>query len=216
MKSVAQLDALVNNVILADDFDVTHLQNFNVTHELKRLDVDDPQSSTFAKENGWKQASIKIRLPAECIRNVSEDHAPEFEVKGVYHRSLVEVIKTAFQDISMKSFHYTPFQLWWKQTPNSTPERIITELYNSDAFLEEHEKIQRQPHEPGCKLETCITAIMLWSDSTHLANFGTASLWLIYGFFGNQSKYSCSKPTSFAAHHIVYIPSVCFLFFKFV
>ncbi|KAF8219308.1 hypothetical protein L208DRAFT_1341630 [Tricholoma matsutake] len=216
MKSMGQLDALVNNVILADDFDVTHLMNFNVTCELKCLDVDDPQSSTFAEENGWMQASVKIRLPAERVRNVSEDHAPEFKVKGVYHRSLLEVIKTAFQDISAKSFHYTPFQLWWKPTPNSAPEHIITELYNSDAFLWEHEKIQTQLHDPGCELETCIAVIMLWSDSTHLTNFGTTSLWPIYGFFWNQSKYSHSKPMSFAAHHITYIPSVCLLLSKFV
>jgi hypothetical protein len=75
-------------------------------------------------------------------------------------------------------------------------------------MITEHEKIQVQPHEPGCNLETVIGAIMLWSDSTHLASFGTASLWPIYAYFNNQSKYAQGKPTSFATHYIVYIPSV--------
>ncbi|KAJ3569072.1 hypothetical protein NP233_g5289 [Leucocoprinus birnbaumii] len=47
---------------------------------------------------------------------------------------------------------------------------------------------------------------MLWSDATHLADFGSASLWPIYCYFGNQSKYERLKPSNFAAHHIAYIP----------
>ena len=63
------------------------------------------------------------------------------------------------------------------------------DLYNSEAFLEEHKKLQQQPKEEGCNLERVIAAIMVLSDLTHLANFRQASLWLIYIFFGNQSKY---------------------------
>ncbi|KAG2335358.1 hypothetical protein BDR05DRAFT_1006898 [Suillus weaverae] len=75
-------------------------------------------------------------------------------------------------------------------------------------MLQEQEKLDSQPHEPDCNLETVIAAIMLWSDSTHLASFGNASLWPIYLFIGNQSKYICGKPTSFAAHHLAYIPKL--------
>jgi len=53
-----------------------------------------------------------------------------------------------------------------------------------------------------------ILALMIWSDSTHLASFGTASLWPIYLYFGNQSKYTRAKPSAFAAHHLAYIPKV--------
>ncbi|KAG2336125.1 hypothetical protein BDR05DRAFT_978853 [Suillus weaverae] len=77
-------------------------------------------------------------------------------------------------------------------------------------MLQEQEKLDSQPHEPDCNLETVIAAIMLWSDSTHLASFGNASLWPIYLFIGNQSKYICGKPTSFAAHHLAYIPKDTF------
>lgn len=210
MKSMAELDALVDNVLLAEDFNVEHLRDFSAARELKRLDDEDSVSPTFSAENGWRESSVKIRLPAEGVKNASEDVAPQFKVHSIHHRSLVEVIRTAFQDVSAKSFHYTPFKLFWKPTPDSNPERVITELYNSDAFLEEHAKLQGQPQEPECQLETGIAVIMLWSDATHLANFGTASLWPIYSLFGNQSKYARAKPTNFAAHHVAYIPTVSF------
>jgi hypothetical protein len=121
----------------------------------------------------------------------------------------LDVIQTAFQDAKAQFYHLVPFRLFWKPNPDSEPERVVTDLYNSEAFLEEHEKLQQQPKEEGCDLERAIAAIMVWSDSTHLANFGQASLWPIYVFFGNQSKYQRGKPSNFAAHHLAYIPSVC-------
>jgi hypothetical protein len=126
---------------------------------------------------------------------------------------LVEAITTAFQDDSAQKFHYVPHHLFWKPTPESAPERVIrliTELYNSDAFIEEYANLLKSPQSPGpqAALEIGIAALMVWSDSTHLAEFGNASLWPIYLFFGNQSKYSRAKPTDFAAHHVAYMPKV--------
>jgi hypothetical protein len=107
-----------------------------------------------------------------------------------------------------------PYKLFWQPDDDEPPERIITELYTSDAMLQEQEKLDSQPHKPDCNLETVIAAIMLWSDLTHLASFGNASLWPIYLFIGNQSKYIRGKPTSFTAHHLAYIPKV-FLYLNF-
>jgi hypothetical protein len=214
MKSVAELQSLVDNVLLADDYDNTHLKNFSVRSELRRLDGDfekDSSSLPFSHENGWKKSTVRIKLPAEGVKQ-TEDSAPELEVPGVYHRSLLEVFTTALQDESAKSFHYTPFSLFWKPMPESTPERIYSELYNTDAFLEEHRKVQLLPSKPGPQYERAIVAGMFSSDSTHLANFGTQSLWPGYTFIGNQSKYARGKPSQFAAHHLVYIPSVSPIF----
>jgi hypothetical protein len=207
VKSITELDKLVNDVILADDFDKAHLKGFNAARELKRLDEHE-QRAEFPSEDGWKEASVKIRLPAEKARHTSEGGAPEFEVNGVFYRPLTDVIISAFQEVTAETFHITPFRLYWQHSEDEPAERVITELYNSDAMIAEHQKIQAQRREPGCTLETVVGAIMLWSDSTHLADFGTASLWPIYAYFGNQSKYTRGKPTSFAAHHIAYMPSV--------
>ena len=93
-----------------------------------------------------------------------------------------------------------------------TDQRLYSELYHSDAFIEEHSHIQNRsrppPDDPGCKLEKVVAALMFWSDSTHLADFGTAKLWPIYMFFRNLSKYIRSRPSSGACNHLAYIPLV--------
>ena len=144
MKSVAELQFLINNVLLADDYDCEHLKNFSTRSEIWCLDTEPGKGSSsipFANENGWKQSTIWIRLPAENVKQI-KDSTPELEVPDVYHHSLLEVFITAVQEASAKSFHYTPFSLFWKPTPESTPEHIYSELYNLDAFLEEHHNMQ--------------------------------------------------------------------------
>ncbi|KAI0374977.1 hypothetical protein BV20DRAFT_1033013 [Pilatotrama ljubarskyi] len=88
--------------------------------------------------------------------------------------------------------------------------RVYSEIYDSDALLADDEEIQRRPREAddADDIEYAIAPLLLWSDSTHLANFGTASLWPAYAYFGSQSKYTRGKPTAFAAHHVAYIPSL--------
>ena len=49
---------------------------------------------------------------------------------------------------------------------------------------------------------------MFWSDATHLAQFGNASAWPVYLFFGNQFKYLRASPTSGACHPVAFIPTV--------
>jgi hypothetical protein len=60
----------------------------------------------------------------------------------------------------------------------------------------------------NCKLDKVVAALMFWSDSTHLTNFGNAKLWPIYMLFENLSKYIRAKSNSGAEHHVAYIPSV--------
>lgn len=87
-------------------------------------------------------------------------------------------------------------------------ERVHGEAYTSDTVLEFEEQIRNRPGASDCKLETVVAIWMLYSDSTHLANFGTAAIWPVYGWLGNLSKYLRGKPSKFAAHHLAYIPKV--------
>lgn len=89
-------------------------------------------------------------------------------------------------------------------------ERLYGEVYMGDAMNREHEEIRRNlPKTPGKpNPETVVAAILLYSDSTRLAQFGNASLWPAYCWFANWTKYDRGKPSSFAAHHLAYIPSV--------
>ena len=211
--SVARLNSLVRDVLHPSDFQIEHLDNFSAKRELEHLDDEEDTSYPFSNENVWNVSTVTISLPAEGVKHTSEKHAPVLEIPGVHHRKLVEVIITAFKDEAAKKFNFIPHHLYWKPTPESEPERVITELFNSDAVINEYKELLRHPP-PSSRpdIETAIAAIMLWSDSTHLAEFGTASLWPLYSFFGNQSKYSRAKPSDFAAHHVAYIPSVYILF----
>ena len=86
----------------------------------------------------------------------------------------------------------------------------------SEAFLVEDNKIHANCNgqDSGSQMENIVIVIMLWLDSTHLTSFGNASLWPIYVYVGNLSKYIQLKPTAKSAHHLAYIPKVNYLYFQ--
>ena len=53
-----------------------------------------------------------------------------------------------------------------------------------------------------------IVSLLIYSNSTHLANFGMASLWPIYIWFGNISKYIHLRASSFSTHHLAFLSLV--------
>ncbi len=109
-------------------------------------------------------------------------------------------------------FNYSPYMLLWQppRTREGLPplQQVYGEAYTSKAFRDADEELQQSPHEPGCNLPRAVIALMPWSDSTHLVEYGNASLWPIYLQFGNQSKYDRGRPNSNACHHVAYIPKV--------
>ena len=206
-KSISELNRLVKEVLTAEDFEKEDLANFSAAREAARLDsYQDENSPVFLAADGWIERSVPISVPAERVKNTSEEAAPVFEVPGLHYRKIVEVVKSAFQEPMAAKYHISPYKEFWQPSEGDPVERLYSEVYSSDAMINEHEKIRSQPR--ACRLETVVAAIMLWSDSTHLASFGTASLWPIYMFLGNLSKYTRGMPTSFSAHHIAYIPKV--------
>ncbi|KAJ7101024.1 hypothetical protein C8R43DRAFT_1048129 [Mycena crocata] len=158
-------------------------------------------------KDGWREVSVEIEVP-DGKQHGPDDPLPKFSVPGLHFRNLTQTIKSALEDRSSRFFHYTPFRHFWQPTQNEPTQRIYDEIYSSDAFIEAHEKIQRQAPEPNCTLERVVAALMWWSDSTHLANFGTASLWPLYLWFGNQSKWVRGKPRAGACHHVAYMPKL--------
>ncbi|RPD56887.1 hypothetical protein L227DRAFT_587910 [Lentinus tigrinus ALCF2SS1-6] len=225
VKSAGELDRLVNDVLLAEDFDREDLRGFRAAREFDRMDAFAATQGAFSADDGWREGSIKINVPKEKISHESEESAPELEVSGIYFRTFLEVIKAAAQAVDTRKAHWLPFGFYWRrnvpptgsqQTPEpaedvpASEERMYSELYNSDAMIEADQAIQSAPREAGDApdLEYAVAPIMLYSDSTHLTNFGTASLWPIYVFFGWLSKYVRAKPNSFVAHHLAYIPSL--------
>jgi hypothetical protein len=215
LKSLSALDDLVKNVLLATDFKSEDLVGFRAAHEAERVDQSDHIQSLFSADNGWIERSIDIFLPAEGVAHASERHAPKFKVPGLIHCQLLHVIKAVLHETSTKHFHLFPYQEFWERLPGSPPERIYSELYTADAFLAEHDKIRAHCNgqDSDSWTENITIAITLWSDSTHLTSFRNASLWPIYLFVGNLSKYIRLKPTTHSAHHLAYIPKVSHLYF---
>lgn len=212
-KSVDTMKTLVSDVIKADDFDVRHFDNFSYECEVKRFDSYTEPTGMFSADNGWREGSVKISLPKEGKKHLSEADAPEFEVKGVWYRPLCEVIRSAYEDATQRHFHVRAFKLFRSDsdsTPRNSDERIWSDIYDSNAMIEEQVKIDALPRNPddAPEVEYAVAPLMFWSDATRLANFGTQSLWPIYLYFGSLSKYMRAKPSMFAAHHLAYMPSV--------
>ncbi|PPR02756.1 hypothetical protein CVT24_002089 [Panaeolus cyanescens] len=205
VKSLNDLNVLVHNVILDDKFNREDLSRFDAAKASKALDPTTRPSSQL--RDGWNRASVSIPLPNPSHKFSKEEDAPHAEVSGLLYRRLTDVIKIMYQEKSASEFHTTPFEEFWKPTSEAPPERIYSELYNSNALLREHEAVKQQQQQTT-DLETVILPMMQWSDATHLADFGTASLWPIYFYNGFQSKYDRAKPKSFAAHHLAYVPKL--------
>ena len=206
-KSEGEVDRLIRDVINAPDFQAEDLQDLNTHRENRRLDTAN-KATPF--EDDFQAASLTIEVPTGKPGNQLASRA--YSVPGLHYRKLLNVVKAAFQDPLSRQFHFTPFTLLHRSSITNEEQRVYGELYNSDEFINEHKRVQNRspppPDDPGCKLEKVIAALMFWSDSTHLTNFGTAALWPIYLFFGNLSKYVRSQPSSGACHHLAYIPSV--------
>jgi Plavaka transposase len=159
----------------------------------------------YLKNDNWKEAVIKIPLPLAQTQYASEDDAHMLEVKFV-HQSLGEVVKLGVQDFaSSHNFHWCGFKQFWQPSEGNPEQQVYGEVYTLDTFLEMESKL---PDIEGCTLEKAVVPLLVYSDLTHLANFGTALLWPIYIWFGNISKYIHIKPSLFTAHHLAYLPSV--------
>ena len=212
-KSHVELDRLVNEVIRSPDFSPAELVGFRAAKEAILMDkylasgAQRAQTSSSARVQ-WLETSVFISLPCDGVKHASEAVAPKFEVKGLYHRRIVEVVRSALAEPAAQKFHLFPFREYWKPSPDKPAERVYSEAFTADYFLGQCEKILHT--NPQKKRIPVMIGMMIWSDSTHLASFGTASLWPVYLYFGNQSKYTRAKPSEFAAHHLAYIPKVIF------
>ena len=204
-KSNAEVNRLVHDYVRHRDFKPEELKNFDAGRENSRIDALDTSKESPLPDS-FQTTSVNIEVPTGV-----KDAPPHiFSIPGLYYRPLTASIRASFGSPIATHFHYSPFRQFRTSPTTGEPERIFSELYDSEAFIEEHDKIRRSAptDEPDCKCEKAVAAIMFWSDSTHLANFGTAKLWPVYMLFGNLSKYIRAQPTSGACQHVAYIPSL--------
>lgn len=223
-KSQNDLQNLVDDVILDDNFDRSELADFNASKVLKQLKEPAPASSdglplippcpgnAICPAEGWTNSSVRIRLPHEGHKFTTEEDAPEVEIKNVYHRSILGGIVSAFQGKSFYDLHLKGFIQMWKPSDSEPAERVRGEVYWSEECLEMADNVRETiPEDTNLENLEVIVAPLLWySDSASLASFGTASLWSVFQWVGLLSKYIRGKLSSFSAYHLAYIPSVSF------
>ena len=207
-KSNSEVNRLVHEVLQATDFNAKDLASFDASTETSRFDAAEkeiPPEDVFAIDR-WRHTTIDISVPTR--EKKKEGNGVTFSVDGLRYRPILDVIRAVLAEVSSKSFHLTPFKRLWKSPITGHEQRVYDELYASDAWNQAHDEIMKQRRDDGCKLERVVAGLMFWSDSTRLAQFGHASAWPIYLFFGNLSKYARTNPESGCCHPIVFIPSV--------
>ncbi|KAF9219981.1 hypothetical protein BS17DRAFT_853961 [Gyrodon lividus] len=162
------------------------------------------ESNIFSADHGWKTSSVPVPLPHEQTKFWSSERDPSISVlmvDGVHHCDITNIIISMFQD--------APFEEYWKPDPGVLdPIRVFGEAYTSPQYLDAYQQVNFLPHKDGDDLERVVVPLMLWSNATHLTNFGDASLWPLYMFFENESKYTHGKPTAAACHHVADIPTL--------
>ncbi len=221
---------LLKEIVGDEDFRGADIQNANFAAIDKQLakDVQSPWGG-----NGWTSSTVTVEVPLlvkqtkatkqaqartaqyDKRHDIVDEEARQvpihkFEVPHIHHRSLLHILRSAIEDDpSSKDFHWHGFEERWQPPdPNVPSERVFGELYTSEAFLKAERELLSAVAEDD--LPRVIAAIMVWSDATHVAQFGQAKMWPIYLFFGNLSKYLRCRPSSKAAHHLAFLPSVRF------
>ncbi|KAG6915548.1 hypothetical protein DXG01_010983 [Tephrocybe rancida] len=169
-KSDPKMNHLVHDVLLHPKFCLEDLAKFNAQRENQHADDADKKSPHL---DMFLEASIGIDVPS------GDKDVPSriFDVPGLLYQRLTNVVIAAFNDSLTTKFHLSPYKLFHESPITGKQERVFSEI------------AELPPDDLGCKCEKVIAALMFWSNSTHLANFGTAKLWPIYLLFGNLSTY---------------------------
>jgi hypothetical protein len=197
--------------IIADpDFNPADIRN--VRWDKVNASLGSDNTDEWVDDAVWTNSTVTITVPFQSRRGEGGDHLTspkDFTVPNFRHRNLVSVIREKLSNPTNGAhFHYEPYELHWRPGNGAQEARVYGELYTSTAFIDAHQELQASPTEPNCDLQRVVVALMFWSDVTQLTSFGDASLWPLYLFFGNESKYRRCKPSNHACHHVAYFQKV--------
>ena len=179
----------------------------------KNKDEINPATSSWVDDSGWKTTEISIEVPVH--NKMAKGKGVESRVVGtLHHRSIVSILREKLANTpAWKFFHMDGHELRWKPggSDTSTEFRVLSELYNSDAFMEAQREVRTNPlpsESEGCTHPRVVVGAMFWSDATHLSTFSQSKVWPLYMIFGNDSKYQRGKDGSESYYHVAYFDSV--------
>jgi hypothetical protein len=220
--SVQGFDALVKKVLLHSDFILDDLADFNANRELNRLvnfstvGPQDPPTNSgrtvipvdYRPSDGWRLGRVTLKVPGKWKK---KENVPEIIIDNIPYRNPLDIVCSAFQDKQFLNYHLKGFTEIWKPSDQESEEQLYSEVYSSPAYLEMEDEVRMKRLKSWPNILETVVLPWLWaSDSTHLAAFGSASLWPGYLSFGSLSKYIRTKVSSLSMYHVVYFKTVCF------
>jgi hypothetical protein len=218
VKSFADIDKLIHNVIRHEDFKASDFSaTFSTAREAERMDkerVTNPSNNSssnlpFRPEDGWNIGSVSIPVPCDGVRFRSKAEAPCFIIDKIWYRRPLEVIKMAFTEPATENFILSHSRsignLQMMNLKNDYIQKHSLPMFSMNTTMYSELPLGKALIASWSLL---LRVLFFYSDATHLANFGTASLYPMYMYIGNQSQYTRPKPSEFSAHHIAYIPKV--------
>lgn len=211
-KSKLDRSILVNDVILNPSFDPLEIAppfNFNALDDLIVSSAGGIASPEQQLGTGWAKGDATIDIPA-----TGQHPRTTWSVPGVYYRDVTQVIRHVLESPTGASFNYDGFEEWWQPPSTTVPpapkQRVYHNVYTADAFLQAKAALRASEPRNYKGPPRRVIGLMFWSDSTHLTDFGQASLHPIYMAFANQSKADRCHPNKRCLHHIAYMPDVGF------
>ena len=127
-KSDAEVNRLVNGVLLDPNFKLEDLRGFNVAGGNQQSDAAEKKFPFF---NSFQTADIDIEVPS----GTSGIPPGTFSVPGLVYWKLTAIIQASFSSPLASHFHFLPFKLFHR-SPSGVEERVFSEVYNSDVFIE--------------------------------------------------------------------------------
>ena len=109
VKSLQEMNHLVHDILLTNDFKVEDLSNFNTTTQNSILDRKCRDSRPAS--DGWCEVNINIEIPTQTPDSDTAEYHWSFTITSFLYQSLIDVLKSAFSFSNAKCFHlFFPFK----------------------------------------------------------------------------------------------------------
>jgi hypothetical protein len=122
---------------------------FNHEREKKRIEKYlHNQSNPFNTDYGWEKSAVSIPLPHEGSSWPLGEHEPSVPtliVDGIYHRDIIDIVTSTFQDQISSEFHLTPFEEYWQPNAEADPIKVFGEAYSSHKAVDLYHNVHSLP-----------------------------------------------------------------------
>lgn len=147
IKTYSDADQLVKGVILHPEFNPADFKTFRgMARETEKLDafLNSPEL-LLPTSDKWIQSTVSLPVPCPGYDYITNKiNPPVYSVNGLYHRKLLDVLKAALSEPSAQFWHFTGFEEFYKPADGGPEQRVYSEIYNTDAFLETEERVKEK------------------------------------------------------------------------